>query len=481
MHELHLSPIETAIILSVVTAFCAPIRAVIGVIADKLQQHKAILMMCCFICGVFHFCLYFVPPEIESTQTLAYAQYGLNSTCNRNSIDFCISDKADVERAKEIFLTEISKADNFSNITIAKTNTLSESCVLICCSSGGEVSRQSNFLGNVSTWNNETCSSLALLKINNSKESRKNLVGFCGSSLLEGSDLKTLVKKSELCDFVQERNCNLVCEDKSASVIYPRYKKTFVIFFVLYFVAQAALSPIFSILDSIIFTYLGDERNKFGKQRLWGTVSFGIFAISGGYIVDLLKSNEIQASFLFSFITFLIFMVISGLVVFGYRNVPEIVASDVCQNFCVLLCNFYLMIIVASVFVGGFLAGILEGFFFYFMDSLGSDKLIMGIALLVACICEVIILFFSGKIIKLIGHSRCLYLVFFTFFVRLLSNSYIYNPWWAVGTEWMQCVCFGLLYPTVSAWASALTPPGMQGTVQSLIGAVYFSLGKQPL
>lgn len=41
----------------------------------------------------------------------------------------------------------------------------------------------------------------------------------------------------------------------------------------------------------------GDKANDFGKQRCWGSVSWGIFAVFGGVLVDYLSKSDYSKNY----------------------------------------------------------------------------------------------------------------------------------------------------------------------------------------
>lgn len=45
--------------------------------------------------------------------------------------------------------------------------------------------------------------------------------------------------------------------------------------------------------DAICFDVLGDQEMKYGKQRVWGTIGFGLTALIGGITVDMTSTNSI--------------------------------------------------------------------------------------------------------------------------------------------------------------------------------------------
>lgn len=69
-------------------------------------------------------------------------------------------------------------------------------------------------------------------------------------------------------------------------------------------------------------------------------------------------------------------------------------------------------------------------------------------------------------------------LVLFSFGIRFLLYSIITDPWWCLPIELLQGLTFGILYATMTSYASIVAPPGTENTVQGLVGAIFEGFGK---
>lgn len=147
------------------------------------------------------------------------------------------------------------------------------------------------------------------------------------------------------------------------------------------------------------------------------------------------------------------------------------------RNFVLLLSNPIIVIVFVTVLVAGLILGQHNAFFFWYLKTLGASQLLLGLNIVVSCATEVALLFTSGRIIQVVGYRCCLYLLFAVYGIRLLVNSFIRNPWMALGTEMTQSLCNGLLFPAASLCINDLAPAGMHGTVQGIIGALHWSVG----
>lgn len=152
------------------------------------------------------------------------------------------------------------------------------------------------------------------------------------------------------------------------------YGRTFWIFFLIYFLAQCFFTPIFSLLDAIVYEHLGQEhRVKWGQQRLWGTVGFGAMAVVSSAVMDVIRDKKL--SFLAAFVMFLAFQSLTGLAVFFYKSKNSKNSTNLSPlkkqlKGLLKLPQFVGMVVV--VFVYGALNGVIETFVFWHLITLGK-------------------------------------------------------------------------------------------------------------
>ncbi|CAH1261837.1 MFSD6 [Branchiostoma lanceolatum] len=150
--------------------------------------------------------------------------------------------------------------------------------------------------------------------------------------------------------------------------------------------------------DAYTMHVLGDEKTEgYGRQRLWGSVGWGIFATVSGFSTDLLGDGNGQSNYAFAFYSFLAFGVVTLLLV--------------------------------------------------------------------------------GKLIEKISHKGVFSLSLFCFALRFLFLSLLVNPWWAIPVEVLHGTTYGAMFAASTTYASQIAPPGMEATMQGVMGAVFMGVG----
>lgn len=457
MKQIGLSPSETAIIYGTMPFLGAFVRTFVGALADKLQKHQVILMMCCLLTGVFHGCLLLVPSRSTDLAPKVYLQ------CNLDPND-----------------TKIILHD--SECLNATISTCEICCVLqdvVCLSNPGKDCQY--------IYNQPPCTHFTIKNI--SKAYMCDSIGnqTCSAYTFHSFIHNDLAYEDFSCSDAHTLDCHMSCEaTNSHDCLAPSYTEmdkkfdsTFWIFFWVCLIGQMFFAPVFSLIDAITYDYLGNDFGKWGHQRLWGTVGYGVFAVISGLIMDIFaKGPNGEKNYLFAFVAYAILNILASISVYTYKISREISSPNIFNKIGQLLKSIEIVMLLVEMTVFGIYTGLIETFLYWHLSTLGGSQLLNGLCMGVNLFPEILMLLFAGKVIKKIGHLNCLHLSALAFGIRFLAYSLIQNPWFVLLVEPLQSVCFGLMYAAASSYASMLTPPGLSGTIQGLIGALYFGAGE---
>lgn len=242
--------------------------------------------------------------------------------------------------------------------------------------------------------------------------------------------------------------------------------------------------------DAVCFDMLGEKAMRYGRQRVWGTIGFGISALLSGYVVYIYQrdvSNGVE-KILPALYIMLVFGILDVFCV-KWLRLPKFTheGESILSKVTELLKQKPIMIFLAF----ATLAGILDSFIIYYMfwfleevaeqtNYMDSIKLIEGCVVAAECLGgEILFFLISGKILKKIGYVHCLSLCFFMYFIRLGLISMMTNPWYLVLIElFMQGASYALCYTCIVAYASAVAPPGTTTTVQGLVAGMDDGVGE---
>lgn len=302
---------------------------------------------------------------------------------------------------------------------------------------------------------------------------------------------------------VSPNNASFICrsseDTEAASCFYKTW--TFWGFVLLTFTGTVFFNVGNSISDAICFDVLGEEKqSKYGKQRVWGSIGFGIASLLAGYAVDLHTNDFTPAVLILMAFASIDLLVLSRL------NLPKPTPSEsIFKDVGKLLRHRKIVIFL----VFATIVGMFDSFIFYYMfwhleevaertHMKDHIKLIEGITVAAECIFgEVLFFMISGKIIKKLGYIHCMSFCLLCYAMRLFMISLIPNPWYLIGIEiLMQGCTYALCYTCIvckflifdnfwsifsiifiAAYASVISPTGTSATVQGLVAGMDDGLG----
>ena len=115
--------------------------------------------------------------------------------------------------------------------------------------------------------------------------------------------------------------------------------------------------------------------------------------------------------------------------------------------------------------------GAMDVFLFVWLKELGGGTFLDGIALTVTCISETAIFFYAGEIESRLGTTGCLHVVLGCYVFRLFSYSLLgvfSSPWAVLPFQLLHGVTFGLLWHIGNSYMRAVAPHGLESTLQGL-------------
>ena len=240
-------------------------------------------------------------------------------------------------------------------------------------------------------------------------------------------------------------------------------------------------SQVISLQDSATMHMLGDQRDLYGRLRLWGTVGWGLGAPLFGQLFD-------KYGLVWMFWSFSILMAASLLLVnkleFDRTTGPASVFSGLRE----LTRNSRWMLFLLSSFLAALGMAAHNSYLSLLVQDLGAAgqtvfgliipaTTIVGIVLLVSTICEVPVLFFSNGLLLRFGGRGLL--------VASLAVVSLRNLLYVVSTSALQVFAIQILHGFTFAalWVAGIdfvaqnAPMGLKATAQGLFNTVLIGFG----
>ncbi|VVD04992.1 unnamed protein product [Leptidea sinapis] len=264
---------------------------------------------------------------------------------------------------------------------------------------------------------------------------------------------------------------------------------TFWAFVILMCLGTVAFNVANCIGDAVCFDVLGSDRgSRYGSQRAWGTVGYGVTALLGGWLVDVYSGTykDFTPAFIIAIVATAVDLTSCRALTLPSLSSPDDAGKALRD---VLKIPRVVVFIVFAVVAGTFDSFIIY-YMFWFLEELAEQtgsmaqiKLIEGVVVAAeSFIGELLFFFFSGKIIKKWGYGTTMTFALFCYGLRMVMISLIQHPWHLVFIESiMQGPTYALCYSTIVGYAAHVAPEGYSATVQGIVAGmddgVGFALG----
>jgi MFS transporter, PPP family, 3-phenylpropionic acid transporter len=244
----------------------------------------------------------------------------------------------------------------------------------------------------------------------------------------------------------------------------------FAIVFTLIIMFNTFLSPVPSLADSATINMLGEDRAKYGRMRLGGTIGWGMFAPVAGALV---QHYDLKAAFW----SFSAFMLVNFFVSQKFVHGSHEAAGTNHGGVRVLLTNRRWINFLFLAFLGGLGSFSVASYLFPYMAELGASESTMGIASAIATLTEIPIFFFGNRLVKKFGSHGLLTLALVMFSIRSLIYGLVTTPLMILIVQTFGGMIFPTMWLAGVSYADENAPLGLKSSAQGLFGAMMFGVG----
>lgn len=276
--------------------------------------------------------------------------------------------------------------------------------------------------------------------------------------------------------------CRYFCEVPPLTLVQLLKRVEFWLMFFLLLTIYGSNGTTTTMADTICFQLLGkDGRHLYGRQRMFGSIGWGIVATTGGALIDIFSHGKDHVTYIPVVVLAGFFLtcnlVASARVPFKVHDREKLRARNVGRA----ICSFTFLIYLLTVVVGGLNMGMVWTFVFILVEDIAGTsfthiKLLQGIMMGVGIFLgEVPSLFLSAVVIKKLGSVVTFVISLTAMALRVFLYSAVRQPWLFVPIDLLHGLSFGLFYPNMIAFASHVSPPGAMATVQGIVKTTFIA------
>jgi PPP family 3-phenylpropionic acid transporter len=229
-------------------------------------------------------------------------------------------------------------------------------------------------------------------------------------------------------------------------------------------------APVASLSDSATMSMLGENRDRYGRVRLWGTLGWGVVAPAAGLVIQ-------RTSLDWAFYLFAGFMGATLIVSLWFAFPRASQSVPFAEGMRTLLRNRRWMFFLAMVFLCGIGTSTVSSYLFVFMEDLQASKTLMGIALTIATVSELPVMFFANRLLRRFNPRGVLLLALVTVAVRVLLYSLSGAAWQVLLIQLLHGLTFPVIWVAGVSYADEIAPPGLKASAQGMFGGTLMGFG----
>ena len=245
-------------------------------------------------------------------------------------------------------------------------------------------------------------------------------------------------------------------------------KRIFTILLVLVVVGEFLEAPSTTLADASLLEHLGEERRYYGKQRLWGSLGFGLSSFLVGVLLERSRHvvcGDQYTDYMICFCVFALLMVmtlfISTTFKFQYKETDANNASVFSA-----LCNIHYGSCLAAACFMGVGHGMSHSFLNWFLEDLGATKTLMGVAVICRSTLDLLTFFAAGSLIKAIGQIKIMICALISYGIAFTLYSLLTNPWWVLPIEMLVGCTYAASWSACTSYMAGASSSESVTTIQ---------------
>lgn len=234
----------------------------------------------------------------------------------------------------------------------------------------------------------------------------------------------------------------------------------FVLFMMIIIVGEFLESPTYTLSDASLLKRLGDDREYYGRIRMWGSLGWAVASAMVGLLINYSTfklCQVVENNYIIAFYVFVGFVAaaFTNSLWFPFRYDEEKKFEDIGKVAPMLLSLRHTSFLLATLYTG-FCYGILVHFVNWYIDDIGGSSGIMGAAGAAREISALIMFAMSATTLQALGNVNSMVFCLMAYIICFICYSILDDPWVAVALEILDGGTYGLVWSTCVNYMSAV-------------------------
>ncbi len=236
------------------------------------------------------------------------------------------------------------------------------------------------------------------------------------------------------------------------------------------FTVAALSSQNYPLMDSATVHMLGDQKDRYGRIRLWGTIGWGVMVAIVGWWLD---TNPLHTIFwIYSGMTLLNLLLVTNL---QFEKKSESIPYF--QNVRSLLRNRAWILFLVTAFLASMGMAPHGTYLSLLLQDMGTAPSILGITIMLSTIAEAPVMFFSTNLIRRFGSNGLLLTAMAVIGLRNVLYAFATDPWQVMALQALHGFTFPAMWIAGVNFAAEAAPKGLNATAQGMFGVVLMGFG----
>ncbi len=229
---------------------------------------------------------------------------------------------------------------------------------------------------------------------------------------------------------------------------------SFAMLFVLALLQALFAAPVVALADSATLTLLGDRREQYGSQRMFGGIGWAVSTIVSGRVIEHWGYGA----------AFWGYAVCASGAVLAILALPQtqLVASNIGAAVRGLLRDARWFAFLSCVFLIGCCSSIVHSFISLFLQDIGASDTQIGLAHSLASLSEIPVMALSPIMLRRWGARPLMVMAGMLYAVRMAIYILFPTPAWALTAQLLHGLCFGALWTAGVVEVQRLAPRGLE-------------------